>query len=589
MLYLDGISLSKIKEELKENLKGKKTNRIFKNNEHSISLFFGKTELLFSCMPNFPVCYISKNKEKPILDEASTIVSNLRKYLMNAILIEIEQLGFDRILVFHFSKVNELGVLKKYKLYFECAGKLLNLILVDEENKVIDSLKKFSLSEKLDRTLFRGEEYTRPKYTKKISPLEISEEEFIGFISEEKKLSSYVEGVGKILENNIKTYKGFQKILSADLKARIYFKNKEIKLATVLDLFEDLEDKQRATAELKLLPPSPVGLRPTPQKEKLNYNLLRNKKILDKFKNDFDEVKEFENFNEMINFYVIYKFKAASYSILKNRLLSVLTKKIKKINRTLIFIENDLNKIENMEKIKEKADIVAANLYAIKKGMNFLETYDFYNNEEIKIELDPLLSPKSNLDSMYKKYNKMKRSLENAKRRKIEVTSELTYLESTILFIENSKDVNSLREIEDELIKLKYIKIINSKKNTKIKKEIKYGIFDEEEALIFYGRNNLENDNLTFKVASKNDYWFHVKDIPSSHVIVKSNFLSDELIKKAAEISAFYSKVNLGEKVLVEYTQKKYVNKPKGAKPGFVTYINQKSVTVKRTNPFEEK
>ncbi|MBS9775559.1 MAG: NFACT family protein [Fusobacterium sp.] len=539
MLYLDGISLSRVREELKEILVGKKTNRIFKNNEHSISLFFGKTELVFSCMPNFPVCYLAQNKEKPILDEASTIVSNLRKYLMNAILIEIEQLGFDRILVFHFSKINELGELKKNKLYFECAGKLLNLILVDEENKVIDSLKKFSLSENLDRTLFRGELYVRPKYEDKISPLDLKEEKFNLLKEEKKSLSACVEGMGKVLENNIKTYEDYKKVIFSKSKPKIYFKNKDIKLATVLDIkAKDFDNKL--------------------------------------------EIKEFETFNDMINFYITYKFQATSYSILKNRLLSMLNKKIKKVKKILTLIKKDMENPTQIESIKEQADIVAANLYSIKKGMNVLETFDFYNNKEIKINLDPLLSPKSNLDKIYKKYNKEKRKLENAKRRKIEMTEELTYLESTLLFIERSEDVNSLREIEDELIKLNYIRVVNKKKNTKLKKEVKYGIFEMDNSLIFYGRNNLENDNLTFKVANKNDYWFHVKDIPSSHVIVKTNFLTDNLIKKASEISAFYTKLNLGEKVLVEYTQKKHVNKPKGAKPGFVTYDNQKSITVEK-------
>ena len=117
MLYIDGISLSKIKEELKKSLEGKRINRIFKNNEYTISIHFGKIELLLSCIPSLPICYITKSKEQPILDIASSIISNLRKNLMNAMLTDIEQLGFDRILVFHFSRINELGEIKKYKIY----------------------------------------------------------------------------------------------------------------------------------------------------------------------------------------------------------------------------------------------------------------------------------------------------------------------------------------------------------------------------------------------------------------------------------------------------------------------------------------
>ena len=133
-----------------------------------------------------------------------------------------------------------------------------------------------------------------------------------------------------------------------------------------------------------------------------------------------------------------------------------------------------------------------------------------------------------------------------------EIREEISYIESTLLFIESSTDVSSLREIEEELIKLNYIKSLHNKKKTKLKKEVKYGLIEGEDYLILYGRNNLENDNLTFKVSAKDDYWFHVKDIPSSHIILKTSKLTDELIVKSAQVSAYFSKANLGEKVTVD-------------------------------------
>ena len=132
------------------------------------------------------------------------------------------------------------------------------------------------------------------------------------------------------------------------------------------------------------------------------------------------------------------------------------------------------------------------------------------------------------------------------------------------------------------MIKLNYIKSLHNKKKNKIKKEVKYGMIEGEDYLILYGRNNLENDNLTFKVSAKDDYWFHVKDIPSSHIILKTSKLTDELIVKSAQVSAYFSKANLGEKVTVDYTLRKNVSKPNGAKPGFVIYVSQKSVTVEK-------
>lgn len=535
MLYIDGISLNIIKEDLKKEILQKKINRIFKNNEYSISLHFGKTELLFSCLPKLAICYINQNKEKPILDIASSIISNLRKHLMNAMLIKIEQLGFDRILVFHFTKINELGELKKYYIYFECLGKNSNLIFCDEENRIIDSLKKFSISEKTERTLFNGEKYRRPEFIEKKVPSSLTEEEFEAIKINGLSLTENIEGLGKLFEDSANDYATYKKLLN-DRQYRIYFKDNKIKLATVLAL---------------------------------------------KIQN-YDDVKEFSNFNDLINFYIDYESTSTNFSLLKNRILSNIQKKIKKSNRTLLLIENDISNSSLMNSIKEQGDILAANLYSVKKGMNSIEAFDFYNHKYITIELDSLLNPKENLDKLYKKYNKLKRGLENAKRRHKEVNEELEYLDSVLLFIENSNNVEELREIEEELIKQKLISPMHQTKKTKLKKELKYGIFNFENYQILYGRNNIENDNLTFKIATKNDYWFHAKNIPSSHIIVRADYLNEESIKKAAEITAFYTKLKIGEKIEIDYTQRKYVNKPSGSKPGFVTYTNQKTILIEK-------
>lgn len=532
MLYIDGISISKIKEELKKDLLSKRVNRIFKNNEYSVSLHFGKIELLFSCIPTLPICYITKNKEQPILDIASSFISNLRKYLMNSSLVNIEQLGLDRILVFHFSKINELGEIKKYKIYFECLGKLANIIFTDADDRIIDSLKKFHLSETSDRTLFLGEEYKRPKFENKISPFEIQKEEFDEKQKNNKLMD--IEGLGKILVSKLENYEIFENILKDEIKPTIYFENSIIKLATVLDL-------------------APVS---------------------------FDEVKKFETYFDMINFFIDYEYKATSFMLLKNKLKTTLDKKIKKLEKIISMIKKDIEESQNMENIKNQGDILASVLYNVKKGMSNIKAYDFYNNKEIDIELNPLISPKENLDRIYKKYNKTKRGLVNALRREEEIMNEIKYLESTLLFIETASDVVALREIEEELISYKYLKSENIKKKNKLKKSINYGIIEKDNYIILYGRNNIENDNLTFKISSKSDYWFHVKDIPSSHVIVKTDRLTDEIIMEAAQIAAHFSKGLVGDRLSVDYTLRKNVSKPNGAKAGFVIYNNQKTVII---------
>lgn len=161
MFYIDGISLNKIKDELKENLLGKKINKITKNTEVSLSIYFGKTELIFSCNPSFPICYIADSKES-VLENTAGLAANMKKHLLNAMLTDIQQLRFDRILCFKFAKINELGEIKNYSICFEIMGKYSNFIFADENDKIIDLLKRFSLEENRLRALFPGLKYEQP-------------------------------------------------------------------------------------------------------------------------------------------------------------------------------------------------------------------------------------------------------------------------------------------------------------------------------------------------------------------------------------------------------------------------------------------
>lgn len=534
MFYIDGISLNKIKDELKRELTGKKINKITKNTETSLSVFFGKTELVFSCNPTFPICYISNSKEG-VLENSTGLAANMRKHLLNAMLTDVEQLGFDRILVFKFARINELGEVKNYSIIFEIMGKYSNFILVDGENKIVDLLKRFSLEENRLRAMFPGLQYEQPVIDEKISPIEVGAEEFNRFV-EEKTLLKNVEGIGKLTVSNIKGYCDFKNILDAPLLPKIFLNNKRIVLGTVLNIIP---------------------------KEK------------------YDEVLEFNSFREVINYYINTENLSSSFDTLKTRLLDNINKKVKKNNKILSILKAEVEEKSDFEKYKELGDILAASIYSIKRGMTSLKTYDFYNNREIEIPLEPQLSPQENLEKTYKKYNKLKRGMEANARRNKEINEELEYLNSVKLFIDSSDDTNNLKLIQDELVAQGYLKVQQKKGNKKkVNKEIGYGILEFEDYRILYGRNNIENDNLTFKVAEKNDIWLHSKNIPGSHVIIKASLVTDEMLMKGAEIAAFYSKSSTGDKISVDYTQKRYINKPKGGKPGFVTYINEKNIVV---------
>lgn len=534
MFYIDGISVNKIKDELKRDLLGKKINKITKNTETSLSIFFGKLELVFSCNPTFPICYISTSKEG-VLENSTGLAANMRKHLLNAMLTDVEQLGFDRILVFKFSRINELGEIKNYSIIFEIMGKYSNFILVDDENNIIDLLKRFSLEENRLRAMFPGLKYEQPVIDEKKSPLEIKENEFNQFL-EEKSILKNIEGIGKLTVSNIKNYNEFKNILDSSIAPKIYLNNKRIVLGTVLNIVP---------------------------KEK------------------YDNVLEFDSFKEAINYYISTENLSSSFETLKTRLLDNINKKIKKNNKILAILKAEVEEKKDFEKYKEFGDILASVIYSIKRGMTSVKAYDFYNNKEIEIALEPQLSPQENLEKTYKKYNKLKRGMEANKRRNFEINEELDYLNSVRLFIDSSTDTNNLKLIQEELIAQGYLKLQQKKGNRKkVNKEIGYGVIEFENYRILYGRNNIENDNLTFKVAEKNDIWLHSKNIPGSHVIIKASIVTDEMILKGAEVASFFSKSNVGDKISVDYTQKRYINKPKGGKPGFVTYINEKNIVV---------
>ena len=534
MFYIDGISVNKIKDELKRDLLGKKINKITKNTETSLSIFFGKLELVFSCNPTFPICYISTSKDG-VLENSTGLAANMRKHLLNAMLTDVEQLGFDRILVFKFSRINELGEIKNYSIIFEIMGKYSNFILVDDENNIIDLLKRFSLEENRLRAMFPGLKYEQPVIDEKKSPLEIKENEFNQFL-EEKSILKNIEGIGKLTVSNIKNYNEFKNILDSSIAPKIYLNNKRIVLGTVLNIVP---------------------------KEK------------------YDDVLEFDSFKEVINYYISTENLSSSFETLKTRLLDNINKKIKKNNKILAILKAEVEEKKDFEKYKEFGDILASVIYSVKRGMTSVKAYDFYNNKEIEIALEPQLSPQENLEKTYKKYNKLKRGMEANKRRNLEINEELDYLNSVRLFIDSSADTNNLKLIQEELIAQGYLKLQQKKGNRKkVNKEIGYGVIEFENYRILYGRNNIENDNLTFKVAEKNDIWLHSKNIPGSHVIIKASIVTDEMILKGAEVASFFSKSNVGDKISVDYTQKRYINKPKGGKPGFVTYINEKNIVV---------
>lgn len=540
MLYLDGVSLNKIKLELENSLKGKSVNKIVQTSSLAVSINFGKQRFILSCFPSLSLCYLSDTKEDNLLEENNSFALNLKKYIVGSTLVSIDQLGYDRILIFTFSKLNELGEIKVYNLYFEMMGKHSNLILTTKENKVLDSIKRFSIEENPSRVLFPGIDYTAPSLEKKLSPLKLNEPEFIKE-KNENTLIKNVEGLGKLLANSLTTFEKLKNILNDKIAPKIFFNEyDEIILATVLNL----EPKE------------------------------------------YKSVVKYNSFQELINFYLSTQNLSNTFKILKDKLLSCIKKEIKKSEKIIMSIKKDLEEKKNFDRYRELGDILAASLYTLKKGMSEVELYDFYNDCMCTISLDPLVTPQINLEKIYKRYNKLKKGIEYNQKRLVEISDNLKYFLGVESFINNSTSKENLKLIEEELANQGYLKIpskMKAKKNNKkqVSKTFSFGEIIIDGILVKYGRNNLENDALTTKYSHREDMWFHCKDIPGTHAIVNaSEALSEQSIYNIATFCAQQSKLPKGTKLTVDYTQIKYLNKPKGAKPGFVTYKIFKSILV---------
>ena len=542
MLYLDGISLNKIKKEFETELLGKKVGKISQDSELSISLIFGKISLILSCNQSLPIVYLSHDKTDSI-NENFSFVNSLKKYFLNAQLLKIEQLGLDRILCFYFAKMNELGEVKQYKLYFEIMGRHSNIIIVDSKNIILDLLKKFSIEENNLRILLPGADYVQPIIEIKESPLTIKEEEFSKLFIQASELPyKKLEGIGKQLSDNIKSYSDLQNILNSEISPTAYYLDDKLIFASVL------------------------------------------KDVIPK---EFNNHKKFNSFSELAQYYIENMFLSSAMSNTLSLIKSAVNRRIKKVEKILENIRLDNLEKADFTRYKEIADILSANMYALTKYSESVELYDFYNNNMILIELDKKATPQKNIDNYYKKYNKLKRGLESNKTRFITVSDELKYLNSVLAFTESSKTIENLKNIVKELRAQGYIKDVDKKKikNKKESSKINYGVAEQtEDYSIIYGRNNLENDFVTFKVAEKDNLWFHVKDIPGSHVILRCHKknITDELISKCAQLAINFSKLNSGDKGVVEYTERRFVTKPNGARPGFVIYTNQKEITLKK-------
>ena len=475
----------------------------------------------------------------------------LRKYLEGAKLLEIKQLDNNRVVYFEFLTLNELGDELPILLSAEIMGRYSNVILINQStNKIIDTIKHVGMDQNRYRTLLPGATYRQPPTQNKENPFEQESNTF------EKLIQKYPNRE-VLADSLLKQYQGISRDNALALADKLHTSNNYIQAFN--DFLAMTED-------------------PIPTMNGNSFSIFT----------DNPNDKKFTTLSEMLD--VFYHTKANRDRVQQQggQLLHVIRKNLQRNKKKLKKLSNELKATENADEYRIKGEVLTTYLYQIKRGMTKITLPNFYdNNKEITISLSNQLSSSQNAQKYFKKYQKLKNAVTFVNEQ-IELTKkEVAYLEEIQTQIELATPAD-LNDIKTELQQEGYIKKKQQKSKhssrVKINKPESFIASDGTEILV--GKNNLQNEKLTLHTAKKTDIWLHAKNIPGSHVIIKSNNPSDETLFEAAMLAAYFSKFRSSANVPIDYVQVKNIRKPNGSKPGFVIYEGQKTLTVTPTEDF---
>ncbi|ABA45421.1 dihydroorotate dehydrogenase [Streptococcus agalactiae] len=543
-MSFDGFFLHHLTNELQEQIEKGRIQKVNQPFDHELVLTIRNNrrnyKLLLSAHPVFGRIQTTEaNFQNP--QNPNTFTMIMRKYLQGAVIETIQQIENDRILEIVVSNKNEIGDHIKATLVVEIMGKHSNIILIDKnEHKIIESIKHVGFSQNSYRTILPGSTYIAPPKTKAINPFDISDQTLF-----------------ELLQTNDLSPKNLQQLFQG------------LGRDTALELSHCLKDNK---------------LNDFRQFFSREYYPSLTEKSFSAVQ--FSSSHEtFQSLGQLLDYYYQEKAEkdriAQQASDLIHRVQSELEKNIKKLAKQ----QDELLATENAEEFRQKGELLTTYLSIVPNNQDIVVLDNYYTNQTIEISLDRALTPNQNAQRYFKKYQKLKEAVKHLKGIISDTKNTITYLESveTSLNHASMEDINDIRE---ELVETGFIKRRAHDKQHKRKKPEQY-LASDGKTIIMVGRNNLQNDELTFKMARKGELWFHAKDIPGSHVLIRDNLNpSDEVKTDAAELAAYYSKARLSNLVQVDMIEAKKLNKPSGTKPGFVTYTGQKTL---RVTPTQEK
>ena len=563
-MAFDGIVISNLSYELNTKLVGGRISKISMPEENEL-IFTVKNNaktyrLLISASASLPLVYLT-DVNKPAPKVAPAFLMLLRKYIGTAKITDIFQMGLERILCFKLEHLNELGDLSHKCMYVEIMGKHSNIIFTDENNKIIDSIKRISANMSSLREVLPGREYFLPDELKKKDLLNTELEEFTEILkSKEYALSKSIymnfAGISPLIAEEI--------VLRASLSSQAPSTSlSELEYTHLFHTIKNLLDDINAHNFSPNIVYRKEEALEFSSVELFSYNSEEYKKY------SYDSVSK-----------MLYDFYSSREAFVLNRqkssdLRRIVNTALERASKKYDLQEKQLQDADKKDIYRVYGDLLNTYGYSLKGGESSFTTENFYDdNKEITIPLDKNKSAKENAKKYYDKYAKLSRTTKALSEEIVNTKNDIEHLLSIQTALDVSSDDESLSQIRQELVDFGYIKKHSSGKQKKSTSH-PYHYISTDGYDIYVGKNNYQNEELTFKVATGNDWWFHAKGIPGSHVILKSNNeedLPDRAYEEAAALAAFYSKAKDSEKVEVDYIQKKNIKKVAGAAPGFVIY-----------------
>lgn len=577
-MALDAVAISAIVAELKT-LSGSRIDKIHQPERDEIVLGIRTRDehfkLVISASPAHPRIHLTTAaKENPA--SAPLFCMLLRKHLSSGRLTSIEQSGFERVVTITVESYDELGELTTKRLIVELMGRHSNIILVSQDGRIIDSIKRVDDSISSVREILPGGIYEPPPAQERCSLIDLTIDSELSLAlpqKAEKALISSVSGISPLTARElIYSVFGTTDIIANEINTN---RAAALKLAVL---------KLRDTVQRGDFKPCLIT-------DKASGKICEFSAIPIAQYEGLADVEFYDSMNALVD--AFYR-KRDMHERLRQRsadLTKLLNNHIERVSKKLDILKRTLDDAQRLDEYKVAGDLITANIYRMTDGMKELVADNFYDsaNAPVKITLDPTLSPSQNAQRYYKKYNKAKTALTEAAKQMETSRADLDYLESTLAMVENATDAADISEIRAELAAQGYIekrRLEQKRRKKEASKPLHYISSDGFD--IYVGRNNTQNDQLTLRFANNSDWWFHTKDIHGSHTIIKLGTNKDvpkTTMLEAAELAAYYSKARESSQVPVDYTFIKNVKKPNGAKPGMVIYEGYNTMYVKPCLP----